>query len=94
MAATVPLPPLTPMGRLPRAPAEPQQIFTLTAADRCDVGGCGARAHVRVVVSGMLELRFCAHHGHEKRAAMVDRIHDYIDESAAILRSTGTISDV
>ena len=86
MAATVPLPPLTPMNsRLPRAPAEPRQIFTLTPADRCDVGGCGARAYVRVVVSGMSELDFCSHHGHEKRAAMVDLILDFIDESAAIL---------
>ena len=77
MAATTPLPPM---------PADPQQIFTLTAADRCDVRNCNARAYVRVIVSGMLELTFCAHHGHEKETVLVDVVHDFIDESAAILK--------
>lgn len=33
----------------------------LTAQDRCDVGNCGAAAHVRVAI-GESALDFCGHH--------------------------------
>ncbi|HEV2451895.1 MAG TPA: hypothetical protein VGS62_08205 [Streptosporangiaceae bacterium] len=40
----------------------------LTAADVCD--RCGARAYVRVVLSGSAELFFCAHHARQHAEAL------------------------
>jgi len=58
--------------------------WTLTAADRCDSGSCGAQAYVLVKgVSG--ELMFCAHHynkimdsssGYEKMMAFAYEVTD------------------
>lgn len=78
MPATIPLPPI---------PADLQQIFTLTAADRCDVRNCNARAYVRVTMSDMHELLFCAHHGREVEPVLRPIAAFWADESAAILKS-------
>lgn len=45
------------------APTKP-----LAAADVCD--RCGARAYVRVVLSGGAELFFCAHHARQHAEAL------------------------
>ena len=77
MAVTIPLPPI---------PVEPQQIFTLTAADRCDVRSCDARAYVRVTMADMSELLWCAHHGHDIEPTLRPISSFWDDESAAILK--------
>ena len=60
----------------------PMPDFTLTANDRCDA--CGARAYHQVWITVSYELKFCGHHGKEKRALIGD-VFDWLDESAAIL---------
>ena len=40
----------------------------LTVMDRCD--RCGARAYVRVLLPGRLELLFCAHHNRQYASAL------------------------
>lgn len=87
MAATIPLPELTPGGMLNTAPAEPQPVFTLTAADRCDTRDCNARAYIRVTMSDMHELFWCAHHGREVEPVLRPIAAFWSDESAAILKS-------
>lgn len=57
----------------------------LTAADRCD--RCGARAYVRVELSGGGELLFCAHHARQ-HADELQRV------AAAIHDETGALGDV
>ena len=43
---------------------------TLTAADRCD--RCGAGARVRAVLPSGGELLFCRHHGNEHEARLLE----------------------
>lgn len=52
---------------------------TMTAADRCD--RCGAQAFMKAVMSGGLELRFCAHHGREHHDKLKEVAEQIIDET-------------
>lgn len=58
--------------------AGPDWTAALTAHDRCDAGGCGAQARVRVATAGGGQLLFCRHHGEalrEKLAAAGAVLH-------------------
>ena len=55
---------------------------TLTANDRCDV--CGSRAYVRVTMSEMRELLWCAHHGREVEPVLRPIAAFWDDESAEL----------
>lgn len=60
------------------APVEVPRTI-LKASDRCDKGGCGARAYVRVILSkGWLD--FCAHHHAEAPESLFDKAVYVIDE--------------
>ena len=61
------------------APTKP-----LTAADICD--RCGARAYVRVVLSGDAELFFCAHHA-RKHAEALSKVAVEIQDETNLLAS-------
>ena len=52
--------------------------LSLTAQDRCD--RCGAQAYIRARLSHG-ELLFCAHHGHQHRAALEGRLVQLHDET-------------
>lgn len=59
----------------------PSRNRPLTSADTCD--RCGARAYVRVVLPGALELMFCAHHDRQYASAVAKvavEIHDETDQ--------------
>jgi hypothetical protein len=56
------------------APTKP-----LTAADVCD--RCGARAYVRVLLSGDAELLFCAHHARQHAEALARVAVEIQDET-------------
>lgn len=59
----------------------PGRNRSLTSADTCD--RCGARAYVRVVLPGSLELLFCAHHDRQYASAVAKvavEIHDETDQ--------------
>jgi hypothetical protein len=64
------------------APAEvPRRI--LKAADRCDVGRCGAAAYHRVIFSvGALD--YCCHHFDAAPQGMLEKAVYHIDESWAV----------
>lgn len=64
---------------------------SLTAADRCD--RCGARAYVRVVLPGVGELLFCAHHGRTHEAALRASEAEIHDESHALVNTPTTAPD-
>ena len=51
----------------------------MTAVDRCD--RCGAQAFIKAVMSGGLELRFCAHHGNEHLPKLKEVADEVIDET-------------
>jgi len=54
----------------------------LTALDRCD--RCGARAYVRVLLSGGLELLFCAHHKRQHASALAKIAVEIQDETSRL----------
>ena len=56
------------------APSKP-----LTAADVCD--RCGARAYVRVLLTGSAELLFCAHHARQHSEALAKVAVEIQDET-------------
>ncbi|HEY1919395.1 MAG TPA: hypothetical protein VGH27_27820 [Streptosporangiaceae bacterium] len=56
------------------APSKP-----LTAADVCD--RCGARAYVRVLLTGPAELLFCAHHARQHSDALAKVAVEIQDET-------------
>lgn len=74
---------------LPPAPEEPKMLELpplvpqLTAKDRCDCKGCGARAYIRVTFESG-ELYFCGHHGREKHVEMLDTYIIWHDETGQI----------
>ena len=60
--------------------------YTLTAQDRCDERGCGARAYVRAIVSlELADLLWCAHHGRKHEPVLRSKCVDWVDETANIL---------
>ena len=69
--------------------AEPQnEIQTLTALDRCDVG-CGARAAVKVTgLAG--ELLFCGHHYNKHEAKLNEWAFETLDERWALSNKTSS----
>lgn len=50
---------------------------TQVHADRCD--RCGARAKVRVVLAGGMDLAFCAHHAREYDGKLRGVAVDFVD---------------
>ena len=58
----------------------------LTAHDRCDAGGCGAQAYVRVHLKSSLELLFCGHHWKEKRA-LIGAVINVQDDTGTITKA-------
>jgi hypothetical protein len=56
--------------------------MSLTAADRCD--RCGARAYLRVILTGGGELLFCAHHAGKYEAELRKVAVDFQDERFAL----------
>ena len=58
----------------------------LTAHDRCDTGGCGAQAYVRVLLKPSLELLFCGHHWTEKRA-LIGTVINVQDDTGTITKA-------
>jgi len=58
-------------------PGVPHSAEAFRPVDRCD--RCGARAYVRVLLPGHLELLFCAHHNRQYASALAEvatEIHD------------------
>lgn len=57
----------------------PTATFDDTAliGDRCD--RCGARAKIRVVLDGGMDLTFCGHHAREYDEKLRGVAHDFID---------------
>ena len=51
-----------------KAAGSPVSTRPLTAVDRCD--RCGARAYVRVLLPGRLQLLFCGHHMRQHASAL------------------------
>ena len=61
-------------------------VYTLTGADRCDAGSCGARAYIRATITlGMSDLLFCGHHGAHHKPKLIDLVHDWVDETGNII---------
>ena len=58
----------------------------LTAHDRCDAGGCGAQAYVRVLLQSSLELLFCGHHWAEKRK-LIGAVINVQDDTGTITKA-------
>jgi hypothetical protein len=56
----------------------------LTAMDRCD--RCGARAYVRALLPGGLELLFCAHHNRQHSSALTKMVVGIQDETGRLAR--------
>lgn len=81
---TAPAPkPHPPAQKAIEAPAP--RVYHLTAADRCDVRDCGARAWHRVTWDRTgHELHFCHHHGKEVREQFKCPETTWLDESDAI----------
>nr|WP_104128018.1 hypothetical protein [Cryobacterium sp. Y57] len=76
-------------------PAPDQKpVFTLTAIDRCDKRDCNARAYIRVTMSDMRELLFCAHHGREVEPVLRPIAAFWSDETDAVLLKTGSVTEV
>jgi hypothetical protein len=65
------------------APSKP-----LTAADVCD--RCGARAYVRVLLSGSAELFFCAHHARQHAEALAKVAVEIQDETNVLSETEGS----
>lgn len=60
-------------------------VYSLTAADRCDVRDCGAQAYIRVVMDmDRAELLFCAHHGREVAAKIEQTAIAWVDETSRL----------
>jgi hypothetical protein len=66
---------------------KPEELPVLTAADRCDVRGCNARAYfMAVIVVSKSELMFCGHHGREIETTLRAVSVLLVDETANILK--------
>ena len=62
---------------------QPEPTPHLTAHDRCDVGGCGAQAYVKALMTATTFLLFCGHHWAENRWFIKGQF-DVIDETHLI----------
>lgn len=80
---TAPAPKPHPPVKAIEAPAP--RVFHLTAADRCDVRDCGARAWHRLEYKATgHQLHFCHHHGKEVKERIRPEDAHWLDESDAI----------
>ena len=68
----------------PEQAANPPRIYSMTAADRCDTGACGARAYVRVIMPRLTELNFCGHHSREVEGTLRPIARIWHDETDAL----------
>lgn len=68
----------------------PEGSWILTGADRCDVGGCDARAYARGLFEPVREeqqtsaVDLCGHHYRTAPMSFHERAYHVIDETAAI----------
>lgn len=61
---------------------EEQQVYLLTAQDRCDA--CNAQAYVLVILPEDMALTFCGHHWNKHSSRLVELAVDIVDETDRI----------
>lgn len=64
-------------------------MHTLTHADRCDTGECGAQALVKVKKSGY-DLIFCAHHYHKVQHPLSAQSFKVVEDRRETLHARAT----
>jgi hypothetical protein len=60
-----------------------QEVYLLTAVDRCDA--CGSQAYVLVILPEDRALTFCGHHWNKHAEKLVEVAVDIVDETDRIL---------
>lgn len=64
---------------------EEQEVYLLTAQDRCDA--CGAQAYFLVILPEDRALTFCLHHWNQHAEKLIEVAVDVVDESDRLTSS-------